>query len=1422
MRLLFARPLIFKHLVAILLMVTCVAGRTQVCEWLRTASPSGKEMGQIVAVDDSTNTIVLGEYDNGLTIGNYTLTGSSNLFLAKYDYLGYLRWVIQLTCSLSRAEVENITTDRFGNIFIVGKSQSTVDFGSSVKFTNAAPNNVFLVKFNVNGQAVWCRDIYFGALRPPGISMVADYQGNLILGFGFHATVSFSHSTMSMSTSPDMPDLGLVKYDSAGTVTATERFGGGSVDWLHGIDCDSAGNIYALGNTWGAFYLSNISTLLPSDGTFIIKFSPGLVPLKAIGAPYSGDGKGYAISVDKGGDFVITGFLDRYSLELDFGNGVTVSHSGNNDQTAYIIYFNSNMVPQWGTTIKPSSGGGAYPVAPYLNVLYNQLVSYPVWVGGFGSVKLKEGYIYQTGKLYQGITIFGDKLVTTTANGESYLAKIDTLGNFIWIYQPGPGNDIQWVSADASASCYITGEYSDSIRVFDKIAFGSSSDYFVGKITEYAIYRGVVKDTIYCSGDSIVIPYSKLGNYKIGNRFIAQLSDSSGSFTSGVTDLGSVTDTLSGVIRGKIPMYNMPTSTKYRLRVVSTSPVVHSYIGDDLFKLKVYSRDTANAGPDIHLCYGQSVTLATTGGSHWRWNPFKYMSRRSDTLNSRVNIIKPTDDVEYRVIISDPVAGCGPTDTDYVKVYLRPKLELVGNDTFYYCKGRAVTLTAKASGGDSLNYSYEWGKNNDPNKVIYSTDSFYTVAPPGLYRYIVIVKDGCSNPDSLIVTTIPLPGLTLTLPTDTTICPGSSINLAPTSYSCDSNTVRFEWDNGLGTGRVKTVSPSIKTTYRVIAYDTLDTTAKDTAYITVSLPPPLDIAVNNDTTICKGNSVQLKSGTQGGIPALHRVIWTAGSSAWTDTAFNTSVSPTVTTTYTALLNDGCSLPDTAALTVTVLPEISITLNPDTILCKGQSTQLKATVTGGVPSQYQLQWLVYDSGLPLDTSFAITVTPDTSVTYLAVVTDNCTVLPDSSRVKVDVRPPLEVSVNTDTTICTGETSEIRVTAKGGLAAQYSLRWNDGVNTWTDTGFVKQVTPALTTNYTVILEDNCTVKPDTASITVTVRPPLQVTINAKDSVCLGQPVNLTATLSGGLTTSYNFVWSADNNPWTSNSNPVKHTPGDNITYKATLTDNCSPAAADSLYVHVLPLPIAGFTASDTAGCPPMKLSLNDISTDNDPIYNYWILPNGDITGGTQVKQTFTDPGKYDVGLVVYNGLGCSDTMYKKGIEVFVKPEARFIIKPDIKETEEPVVLVNLSKRAVKYAWSMGNYDTIYQNSLRDTTYTYLDSGNLLVKLIAENNFGCKDTAYETIRIVDKLNCYVPDAFSPNSDFVNDVFAPSCLGLQEYRLQIYNRWGQMIHDCSCPWDGKHQGEIVPEGAYVYIIQITSESGKKKAFKGVVLVIM
>ncbi|MFH1321978.1 MAG: gliding motility-associated C-terminal domain-containing protein [Bacteroidota bacterium] len=67
------------------------------------------------------------------------------------------------------------------------------------------------------------------------------------------------------------------------------------------------------------------------------------------------------------------------------------------------------------------------------------------------------------------------------------------------------------------------------------------------------------------------------------------------------------------------------------------------------------------------------------------------------------------------------------------------------------------------------------------------------------------------------------------------------------------------------------------------------------------------------------------------------------------------------------------------------------------------------------------------------------------------------------------------------------------------------------------------------------------------------------------------------------------------------------------------------------------------------------------------------------------------------------------------------------------------------------------------------------------------------------------YIPNTFSPNGDGINDLFCPAGTSISEFKLQIFNRWGEMIFesdDINNQWDGKFRNSIVPAGAYVYMV--------------------
>lgn len=77
--------------------------------------------------------------------------------------------------------------------------------------------------------------------------------------------------------------------------------------------------------------------------------------------------------------------------------------------------------------------------------------------------------------------------------------------------------------------------------------------------------------------------------------------------------------------------------------------------------------------------------------------------------------------------------------------------------------------------------------------------------------------------------------------------------------------------------------------------------------------------------------------------------------------------------------------------------------------------------------------------------------------------------------------------------------------------------------------------------------------------------------------------------------------------------------------------------------------------------------------------------------------------------------------------------------------------------------------------------------------------------TITVIERSKYYIPNAFTPNGDGLNDTFGIIGKGITNYHLQIYNRWGNLIFestDTQVQWDGSYLDELVPEGTYVYKI--------------------
>lgn len=158
-----------------------------------------------------------------------------------------------------------------------------------------------------------------------------------------------------------------------------------------------------------------------------------------------------------------------------------------------------------------------------------------------------------------------------------------------------------------------------------------------------------------------------------------------------------------------------------------------------------------------------------------------------------------------------------------------------------------------------------------------------------------------------------------------------------------------------------------------------------------------------------------------------------------------------------------------------------------------------------------------------------------------------------------------------------------------------------------------------------------------------------------------------------------------------------------------------------------------------------------------------------------------------------------------------KAEFYAEPAVMSYLDPTTTFkNLSINADSYIWDFGdNFFSFDENP----PHTYPPTPGIYnVTLIAASDRGCTDTIMRTVRIDYQLNFYVPSAFTPNGDQVNEEFQVYSDGINynDFELLIFDRWGHQVFATTNPferWNGAYfnEGEILADGIYVYHVNFT-----------------
>jgi gliding motility-associated-like protein len=93
-----------------------------------------------------------------------------------------------------------------------------------------------------------------------------------------------------------------------------------------------------------------------------------------------------------------------------------------------------------------------------------------------------------------------------------------------------------------------------------------------------------------------------------------------------------------------------------------------------------------------------------------------------------------------------------------------------------------------------------------------------------------------------------------------------------------------------------------------------------------------------------------------------------------------------------------------------------------------------------------------------------------------------------------------------------------------------------------------------------------------------------------------------------------------------------------------------------------------------------------------------------------------------------------------------------------------------------------------------------------------------------VTPTMYLYVPNSFTPNGDGLNDFFYVQGEAIQTFKIQVFNRWGDLIlesNDVNTGWDGKFNGQLVPQGTYVYKLSASSVTGRRTTKEGTINVL-
>ena len=871
--------------------------------WSTYFGGSADDFGQSIDLDAAGNVFITGLTfsTNGIaTTGTHQTVnnGNGDTFIAKFTNNGTKIWGSYL--GGENFDFSNdIEIDIAGNPIIIGWTNSATNISTAGAFqtTFRGPDDVLFAKFNTNGQLLWCT--YFGDNGfDTGLQVESDGSGNIVIsGWTSSTTNIASPGAIQPIYGGNTADVFLSVFGSNGNRLWSTYYGGSGNDYGDALFVNNTGEIYLSGSTNSP---NNIATPTAFQSNVAVGYDAFLSKFNINGARIwstyfggNGDDTVYRLREATNGGMYMVGYTTSTDVMATPGaNQQTKSGS----QDVFFTRFENNGTRTWSTYY----GGGANDFGYGLVIDANNDIFICGTTEGsnnlatFGAVQVsygggtKDGFVTKFSPCTPLININPTSNSPVCAGSTLSLMGIGGV-SYQWQGPNGFTSTNQSISIN-NVTTSAAGNY--MVTVTD--SRGCTGTSMTTVVINQQSSGSVSSNSPVCFGSDVILTATGGTQYQwsgpnnftssIANPIITHASsDNAGSYLVTVTDAGGCM---------KTAVLNVMVTSQLNVPISSNSPV----------------------------CAGAILSLMTSGGNTYRWSGPNGFTNTSPNPN----INNPTA-LNAGTYVLTVTASNGCTASTSTDITVNPGPIAIVSSNSPVCNGGNLAL--QLSGG----LSYQWQGPNNFTSTLQNPDlSNLTAANIGTYAVTVTGQNGCTTTTS---TSVNVTGqLNVTVTSNSPICEGDTLRLIANGG------VAFIWNgpNGFNATSRNLIIPASNSTingnYILTVSDVSGCTG--TRQVSVVIKPKPKANITGDQQICLGDTVTLRSSSQGAL-------------LWSTQAITASIkiSPLVNTTYTLITDlNGCK--DTASYSVIVKPSPKLTIRPiSASISSGETVSLTALGAG---------------------------------------------------------------------------------------------------------------------------------------------------------------------------------------------------------------------------------------------------------------------------------------------------------------------------------------------------------------------------------------------------------------------------------------------------------------------------------------------